>query len=263
MKPLWTSVLLFLFVTPTTLARAQSPQAELAGFAIAKPDGNSRFDQSMIPGYPAGLQVIVNLKAPEHHVIDVTAENANLKLTDSEGGELKLVNDDFGFLQEIAEDANSAMVRIRSERIPASGTKFLQLSGNVVVTCGTELTSSETAFAAQVDSEVTVGNVPAKLTSLESSFMEEGAVTLEFESSEKFDFIQSLTVITKSGRDIESKPSGSSKWGFNDQMTYTQSFDVKVEPADIAKLKVSFFRKTEEVKIPCAIKFGLGLDVND
>ena len=81
---------------------------------------------------------------------------------------------------------------------------------------------------------------------------------MELSCKNSFDSIAKVEFLDSKGSAIENSEGGSGSFGFGDDVTYSKSWQIASD-AKTVKVRISYYAKTESVKLPCSLKFGLRL----
>lgn len=237
------------------------PKAEIVGISVTRPAPESEFGGSMVPGRSPGVEVHLRIEDPKAFFISAGSEDqageGKPAIFDSTGKEFP-AGMSFGFNTSISEDGHAVTFPVSTPELPSSGASGLHVRGTVVLIAGRDSVTEETALTLTPGTEIRLGGVAAKLSTVEdNSFGEEGLM-LGFESSKPFDAIQELVFLDEKGTVLESGSAGSGSFGFNDQMTYSRNYALVAKPEKVT-LRVRYFKATEAVKIPVDLPVTLSL----
>jgi hypothetical protein len=67
-----------------------------------------------------------------------------------------------------------------------------------------------------------------------------------------------IEFVDAKGKAVESSSGGCGCFGFGGDITYSRSWQIASDAKSI-KAKISYYTKTETLKVPCKLEFGLGL----
>lgn len=249
----------FAFLLGTSVASWAQDKPAVVGFSIAKKDAASEYDQSYVPGTQAGVQIYLRISLPKNTILKVDGENTSLKVTDSASKELAgNENSDVSFFASIADDKHSAIVPVQCTDLPSAGATSLTVSGTAALSCGADPKSETVAIAIKEGGELKLGPVTASITGIEDGFEPE-TKRINLEGKTSFDTFESIVFLDKKGNEVETSSAGGGSFGFGGDMTYSKSYQIKGDTADIASAKISYFQKIDSVKVPIDVKFGLDL----
>ncbi len=236
----------------------EKSELQVVGLTIAAVDKESEYEQSLVQGTQSGTQVYVRVKLPGRFILELDDKQQAVQMEDSTGQNLKSRESSFGVFADISEDHQSVTIPFSAESLPAKDSDSITLKGEATVICGSELTEQTTPVELKADATVQLGKTPAKITSIGSGF-EENSTSIDFESNQPFKAIQELAFVDASGTAHAAESRGSGSFGFGDEMTYSQSYEIPVAADSIKAVKVKYFTKVDGVKVPIDLKVNLGL----
>ena len=106
--------------------------------------------------------------------------------------------------------------------------------------------------------ELKFGPLDATVGEIGDAFGEPFKKTFQMSSKMPFDSIASIEFVDAEGKTVESSNGGSGSFGFGGDITYSRSWQIASDAKSI-KARVSYYSKTETLKVPCKLEFGLGL----
>ena len=81
---------------------------------------------------------------------------------------------------------------------------------------------------------------------------------IELQSKKSPASISSISAVLENGKEVEIFSSGGTELNSGMDIRFGRSYHIPGKVADVKKLKVTFFKNTEEVEVPLELKFGLG-----
>ncbi len=255
---------LFCFCAASCLAQ-QQPQVEIASVSLSQNDPDSEFGHALGTFGAAGTALDVYVKLPGQTILSINSKQSAVILSCDDGGELPLREQYDGVynLQINSEDKSKASVQLGSENLPGKKATKLSLSGALVLVVGKDLTTDTVDLKVAKNSKVKLGLIDATVMVRGDrggdDFGDPNGQTIELNASRPFDSLASIEFLDGSGKVIESYPQGSGSWGgINGETTHSVNYQVE-SVAKSFKVRVSYFGKTENVKLPIDKKFGMGL----
>ena len=237
----------------------QDIDVSVVGLAITKEDPESEYGESMVPGLQAGTTVYVRVQLPKRTVIKITqSKDTPLSIKDSTGKTLPDSGSDFGFMSSISDDGKTVLVPVSANTVPAEGAKSITISGTVTLICGADPKTEEVAVEIASGKKVELAGIEFEISDIQDSFMLDDGQMFELQSKTSPSQIKSIKAILANGKRVEVSPSGSSEFGFGDDITFGRSYDVPCKVASIKKLEVTFFENVEEVNVPMDLSVELG-----
>jgi hypothetical protein len=165
---------------------------------------------------------------------------------------------DGNFRLSLNEKPEKGLVSMRTSEIPAKGTKQIQIEGDLVLVVGRDLKTVDVEIVLEEGKELKFGPLDATVGEIGDAFGEPFKKTFQMSSKKPFDSIASIEFVDAKGKTVESSSGGSGSFGFGDDVTYSRSWQIASDAKSI-KAKVSYYTKTETLKVPCKLEFGLGL----
>lgn len=252
-------LLAVLFVAPVTAQAQEKPQLEIAGFSLSKKDPNSEFGQGLSRMRSPGLEVDVYFQLPGETVLSLDNKASNIVLKTNEGTELPLAEMfDGNFNMSPGENASVGIVSMKSGELPGKKTTQLKIDGTFVFNVGRDLKSADAELKLTEGSKVKFGPLEATVGQIGETFGEPFKQSVELSCKDSFDSIATVEFLDSKGTAIESSEGGSGSFGFGGDVTYSRSWQIASD-AKAVKVRVSYYAKTESVKVPCSLEFGLGL----
>ena len=149
-----------------------------------------------------------------------------------------------------------AVVSMKSEELPGKKTTQLKLDGTLVFIVGRDLKTADADLKLTEGSKVKFGPLDGTVGQIGEAFGEPFKQSIELSSKSSFDSIAKVEFLASKGTAIESSEAGSSSFGFGGEVTYSRSWQVASD-AKAVKVRISYYAKTESVKVPCSLEFGL------
>jgi hypothetical protein len=248
-----------LLASGSEVAKAQEKgTVEVGGLAIAKKDPNSEFGGSFAMGRPPGLEVDMAVAIPKSHILMLDGKKSSLKLTTAKGVELPLDEYFDGKVNsQIANDPSRAVAQIRATELPPQGTTSLKVTGELVFVIGEAPKTEKGVLTIEQGTKIKIAGIDTEIKQVSEAFSEPYKKMFELSAKSAFNKISKIT-FTDAGKEIESSSGGSGSFGFGDDVTYSQSYQVASESQEL-NFEVTYFSKSVEVKIPVSVEFGLGL----
>ena len=259
----WKTCLFFstMYMAATTASTLgdEKVKLQIAGYSVGQKDPSSEFGQGLSMMRQPGLEVDLHFHAPKETVLSLDAKQTSLVLKQDDGTELPLEEMfDGNFRLSLNEKPEKGLVSLRTSEIPAKGTKQIQMEGDLVLVVGRDLKTVDVEIALEEGKELKFGPLDATVGEIGDSFGEPFKKTFQMSSKKPFDAIATIEFVDAKGRTVESSSGGSGSFGFGDDVTYSRSWQIASDAKSI-KAKVSYYTKTETMKVPCKLEFGLGL----
>lgn len=258
----WKICLLFsaVYFAATTASAFGQEKAKLqiAGFSVGQKDPSSEFGQGLSMMRRPGLEVDLHFHAPKETVLSLDTKQTSLVLKQDDGTELPLDEMfDGQFSLSLNEQPEKGVVSMRTSEIPAKGTKQIQVEGDLVLVVGRDLKTVDVEIALEEGKELKFGPLDVTVGQIGDAFGEPFKKSFELSSKKSFDAIAKVEFVDAKGKAVESSNGGSGSFGFGGDMTYSRSWQIASDAKSI-KAKVSYYTKTEALKVPCKLEFGLG-----
>lgn len=240
-------------------AWCQEDGVSVVGISIAQKDPASEFNQSYVPGSQPGVQVYLRVALPKNTILKVNGENTTLKVVDSKDQELTAnEGTDLSFFSSISDDQHAVIIPVQCSDLPSSGATHLKVTGEATLDCGADPKTETLDIKIAADAELKLGPVTAKVLQIDDGF-QENSKRIELESKNSFDTIASLTFVDAKGKEMPANPQGGGSFGFGGDMTYSRSYQIEGDPAQVAKVKITYFQKVEPVKVSVDAQVGFDL----
>lgn len=240
-------------------AAQDKPRMEIASLSIAKKDPGSESGQSLSQFKSPGLEVEVYFALPDQTVLSIDSKQSQVAMTSDDGGELPLRDQfDGPYNLNLLEDRSAGTIQLQSENVPGEKSTKLSLNGTFVVNVGKDKKTQIVELKIAQDSKIKLGSVEATVSQVGEAFGDPFKQMIELSAKESFDSISQIEFLDSKDNVIESSSAGSGRMGFNDEITYSSSWQIASEAKSV-KVRVSYFSKTESVKLPVNLEFGLGL----
>ncbi|MCA9058715.1 MAG: hypothetical protein KDA85_09455 [Planctomycetaceae bacterium] len=257
-------LILVVTIAPSDAINAQDAakgkhSIEVASLSVAKAKPGSEFAESLSPYQRAGIEVELYFQTPGMTVLAMNQEKSQLTLATQDGTELPLAEGFDGILDlQINDEAESGIVKLRSDNPPAPNTQRLVVTGNVVLVAGEAPKTEEVVLNVKPDAAIRIAGIDATITEIGDAFAEPFKKSITLRTKKKLDVVKSIEFLSMSGKPIESSPSGTSYFGFGDDFTYDSSYEIASDDPQV-KLKITWFTKSSEHTIPVKLDFGPGL----
>lgn len=237
----------------------QDIDVKAVGLTVAQKDENSEYGGSVIPGLNPGTTVHVHAHSDKLNILSLEfGEDESFTMTDSTGKSLDMSDSNMEFYSDISEDGHTALIPVSSPEVPASGTDSISIKGAVTLVCGANPKTESFDVKIAAGEVLEIAGIKFKVDSIEDSFMNDDGEMVNLETNSSPAQIESIEAILANGKSVEFSPSGSSQFGFNDNITYGKSYDLSCKASEIAQLKVTWFQDVKRVELPIEIKAGLG-----
>ena len=232
---------------------------QIAGYSVGQKDPSSEFGQGLSMMRQPGLEVDLHFHAPKETVLSLDAKQTTIVLKQDDGTELPLEEMfDGNFRLSLNEKPEKGLVSMRTSEIPAKGTKQIQLEGDLFLVVGRDLKTVDAEIVLEEGKELKFGPLDATVGEIGDAFGEPFKKTFQMSSKMPFDSIASIEFVDAEGKTVESSNGGSGSFGFGGDITYSRSWQIASDAKSI-KARVSYYSKTETLKVPCKLEFGLGL----
>lgn len=246
----------------STNAQDSKPAIKAVGVSVNLPDPDSEFGGAFSLGRTAGMEVTLLAEDPKTFliaVIDDGDEKTSLEL--SANGETLKNEQGFssiGLMSRISENGHQAIVPVSASQVPPPGTNIVKVSGKLVLKAGTDEQKDSVKFKVAVDEQVKLGPATTKISAVEAYDFGEPTTSITFETNQALDVISSIKFFDEQGKELEATPTGSSSFGFGDEMTYTRGYQVAGKPESLSA-EVSYFASTKLVTVPVDLEVNLSL----
>ena len=245
-------------LSTTSISAQEKPTLQIAGFSVGQKDPSSEFGQGLSMMRRPGLEVDLHFHAPKETVLSLDSKQTSLVLKQDDGTELPLDEMfDGQFSLSVNEQSDKGVVSMRTSEIPAKGTKQIQLEGDLVLVVGRDLKTVDVEIALEEGKELKFGPLDVTVGQIGDAFGEPFKKSVELSSKKSFDAIAKVEFVDAKGKTVESSSGGSGTFGFAGDVTYSRSWQIASDAKSI-KAKVSYYTKTEALKVPCKLEFGLG-----
>jgi len=229
-------------ITPTGLAVYRKIDTKMFQFGLSNDQTNVTF----LLRYP-GKQLLG---------VDQSSELKSLK--DDKGNSLV---DDKGFFKvnfstypQIAKDRSAMLVSVNAyNRAPAKGATKVLIKGDLMILCGTDEKSEEfKKFEFKDKGEAKAGDFKLKVTQ-EKGFGNQGATFTLITPTKD---IKGIVVKDADGKEVETYGGGTPFPSAPKEFSSTYTLQ---KPLKEGKVTVSYFTKSEKVKVPVDLNVGIGL----
>ncbi len=253
-----TATALLMFSASSASAQ-EKPRLEIAAVSVAKANPKSQFGEGLSRYRSPGVEVDLFFALPGETVLSINGKETKVVLSSDDGGELELQDRFEGpFELHIDEEKASGVIQFRSETPPGKKTTRLTVKGNFAVTVGRDSKTDDVDLKIEKGEKLKLGPINAEVSEIGEGYGDEFKQVVELSSKQPFDAIAKVEFLDAKGKVILSENAGSSSYGFNDEMTYSRSWQLASD-AKMIKVRVTYFQKTESVKLPANLEFGLGL----
>jgi len=228
-------------VKPTSLAVYRKIDTKMFQFGF----GSDQTNVTFLLRYP-GKQLLGVDQSSELKSLKDDKDNS---LVDDKG----FFKVNFSTYPQIAKDRSAMLVSINAyNRAPGKGASKVLVKGDLMVLCGTDEKSEEVKkFEFKDKEEAKAGDFKLKVTQ-EKGFGSQGAT---FSLISPTNAIKGLVVKDADGKDVEvyaGAPFPSAPKEFT--VTYTLQ-----KPLKEGKVTITYFTKSEKVKVPIDLSVGIGL----
>jgi hypothetical protein len=259
----WKNCLLFstVYLAAATVSAfgQEKVTLQIAGFSVGQKDPSSEFGQGLSMMRQPGLEVDLHFHAPKETVLSLDTKQTTIELKQDDGTELPLEEMfDGNFRLSLNEKPEKGLVSMRTAIIPAKGTKSIQMEGNLVLVVGRELKTGDVEIVLDEGKELKFGPLDVTVGQIGDAYGEPFKKSFELSSKKPFDSIATIEFVDAKGKAVESSSGGSGSFGFGGDITYSRSWQIASDAKSI-KAKISYYTKTETLKVPCKLEFGLGL----
>lgn len=246
-------------LTPRAAQTADSDGARLVALSIALPDPDSEFGQSLAFGQTVGTKLTFQVKRADLVFLEVDKELSKLRsFTDDLGTVLADDSDWLWPFINTPEDKHSASFELKGGKTPAPGAKEIRISAVVALRTGSDLKTAEAKDLTFVKgTTVGAGPTPFKIGKSGKPEFGDMAMTLELESEQDFDAIQSMEFVAPDGRVIESDVQSTSGFSLNGKGSYTRTIALK-EKLVRGTIRVTWFASVKSIPFRVEGKFGVG-----
>ncbi|MFO0976367.1 MAG: hypothetical protein U0996_08205 [Planctomycetaceae bacterium] len=245
-------------ISATTMAQDKS-HIEIAGLSVGKKDPDSEFGQGLSMMRQPGLEVDVFFKLPGKTVLSIDDKKSAVVLSTADGKELPLEEMfDSNYRLQLREEPSAGTISLKTGMLPDKKTSSLKLEGTFVFNVGSDLKTTDVELKLAQDSKVKFGPVDATVSQVGEGFGDPFKQSFELSSKNSFESVAKVEFLDAKGDVIESAGAGSGSFGFGGDVTYSQSWQIASD-AKAVKARISWFNKSESVKLPCRLEFGLGL----
>ena len=251
-------VLMTLFCIATPCLAQKQPRLEIAGFSVAKKDPDSDSGRALGGFGTSGLQVDVYFETPGQAVVGIDLKQTKVSLKTEDGTELPLREQltDQTLSLNMNEERNGGTIQLGSETLPGPANTGLSLNGAIVLTVGKDSKTEEIDLKVVAGTKVKLGLLDATVGRSGDDGDQEYQM-IQLNAGNPFDSVSKIEFLDSKGEVIESYFGGSGSYGGDGSMTFQQSYNVN-SAAKSLKLRVTYFSKLESLKLPLALKCGLG-----
>lgn len=251
--------LAMVFLTPEVSEAQEKPQLEIAGFSVAKKDPNSQFGQGLSQMRTPGLEMDVYFQLPGETVLSLDNKQSKVTVSTSEKTELPLAEMfDGNFRMSASEKPGTGIISMKSDELPGRKTSQVKIDGTFVFNVGRDLKTDDVELKLSEGSKLKFGPLDATVGQIGDAFGDPFKQSVELSCKKSFDAISKIEFLDSKGNAIESAEGGSGSFGFGDEVTYSRSWQIASD-AKAVKVRISYYGRTETVKVPCSLAFGLGL----
>ena len=241
------------------------PKVSIAGFSVARPRPDDKFNRAMAFGMQAGTRVSVHVALPGREIIDLDDDASTLaEFTDDKGTVLAKPGSGGGFrswlghFAHVAEDRQSLTPDIHTRELPAKGATRLTLDATLAVVCGADPKTATVQAALSQGMAVKLGSVPTTISDVKVLTHGDRKLLVTFRSSQSFDPIRRLVFVGPDGKEHVAEPAGSTESSAGSRSVHTQSYGL-AKKLDKATIKVDYFGAVETVKVPVKLNVTMGL----
>jgi len=218
-----------------------------------------KLDQKMFAfAYSDSTNVTLLVRYPGKQLLGVDQSSELKSLKDDKGNSLI---DEKGFFKvnfspypTIAKDRSAMLVYVNAyNKVPAKGATRLTIKGDLMVVCGTGEKSEEIKkFEFKDKEEAKAGDFKLKVTQ-EKTFNTQGA-TVALTSPTKD--LKGLVIKDADGKEVEVYGGGTPFSNNPKEFTFNYTL---LKPLKEGKVTISYFTKSEKVKVPVDLDVSVGL----
>lgn len=261
----WTVVAMFVATVSSSrygIAQESRPVIKVVGLSVNLPDPTNKFGGSYVLGRREGIEVTVMVEDANAFFISVMDEGKEkTELQVSADGE-KLTNESgFGgnaFMSNISDDGRRVVVPVSATQLPPEGTKSLKVAGRLFLKAGADEKKEMVKMKVAAGETVKLGPITTKISSVEDSNFGESMTNITFETNQSLDVISGLKFLDAQGKEIKSSATGSSSFGFGNQVTHSRGYQLQGQPKTLT-VEVTYFGSTRTISIPVDMDVTLSL----
>lgn len=248
-----------LVLSSTWVSGQEKPRLEVAAVSIAKANPQAQFGEGLSRFRSPGVEVDVYFALPGETILGINGKDSRITLASDVGGDLPLQDRfDGPFNLNIDDEKNSGVIQIQSEKLPEKKATRLSIKGEFVLTVGRDSKTDEVEVKLEKGSPLKIGAIDAEVGEIGEGYGDEFKQVVEISAKQSFDAIAKVEFLDNKGKVIRSEDAGFGSFGFNDQMTYSRSWQIASD-AKTVRMRVTYFQKTDSIRLPANLEFGLGL----
>ncbi len=239
---------------------AATLRPEIVGVCVTKPDPENQFGGSSVMGRQPGTSIHLRIRDENRNFIAIRKDSSvHLRVN---GDVLPIPEStSFGFMSNISDDGHTCTIPVHSESLPPAMASSLLVEGTIGLVAARDATTIEHTFKLKKGSQLTLGDIPVKVSDLDEPWNKEYAIQVQFQGQQPFDAIQKVEFLDENDQLIESASAGRSNISFNDNHTYSISYSLKRQPSRITA-RVTYYQVTEDIDVPVHLETGLGIGGN-
>ena len=243
----------------TSTSAQEKPRLEIAAVSIAKAKPEAQFGEGLSRFRSPGIEVDIFVALPGETILAISGKDSKVSLTSDDGGELPLEDRFNGpFNLNLDEEKASGVIQLKSETLPGKKAGRLSIKGEFVVTVGRDSKTDDVDLKVEKGSKLKLGPINGEVGEIGEGFGDEFKQSIEISSKQSFDAVAKVEFLDAKGKAIRSEEAGGSSFGFNEEMTYSRSWQLASD-AKLLKVRITYFQKTESIKLPANLDFGIGL----
>lgn len=254
----------FLFVVPSlTFGQATDVQVETAAVQVVRKIYGENFKGlKPLNAQKTGTVMVLMMQSPKGGIIKVLTKDSKLEsFTDDKGTSLlgeKKFDNGLGSFPKVAEDGKAAMIEIKGTKLPMAGAKSLRAKGTLTLAVATmKKTVKSKPFAVKVDEKVSVGDLNFVIKKVGKPGFGKQPLEISLQTTQDVTGIASYAFQDASGKVIASIPSGTSRFGFNNNYTVTASHRLE-KKVDKCVLVIELWTDKRNVAVPFDLSGGVG-----
>tara|TARA_R110002096_G_scaffold91722_6_gene207555 strand:- start:542 stop:1318 length:777 start_codon:yes stop_codon:yes gene_type:complete len=212
-----------------------------------------------------GLELQVAVKLTGKPILSVDpAKSRIIKFVDDAGTDLK-AGAPTGFFSWIQmsnafreEPVDSALLDIKTKTLPAGKAQRIEFDAVVALITASGTQEKQEQVVLKKGTKITCGPIPMTLGSVDKSSFGGSALNVQFSSSQSMDAVKEILFLDNAGKPIEAKSMGSGSFGFGGKKTYTKTFGLPKQLANVT-IKIIAHANVETIEVPIKLSMGLGL----
>ncbi len=248
---------LILTITAATVLMSVPIQAEIkvepAGMKIVWKSLKEEFGGFKTYNASAGTYVSLALRAGEKGLIAFDKDKSKISISDGTSD----LGGKFGTWERISKSAKVMRVEVNADKLPGAGAHSLELTGSisVMVASKTETQASEARAFKKGDEVKLTDAFQFKIGKIGKPKWGDDPLSVSLKWGRKIPELAAVRFYDGEGKEIKSKPDGSS-WGtFIGKYTVTKSYSLK-RKSDVIKIEMDLWTDVETINVPVKLKMG-------